>query len=344
MAGGSGKRFWPLSRSKNPKQLLNLSGRMPLVCEAFEHLRSTILPENIFIVTNIKYRKKIIKAFNYKFPPNNIICEPASRNTSACILYALLKIKHMFGDGTIVIMPADLYIGEDKLFHEDLLKALNRLEYTKDIITFGILPTFPATGYGYIKYVNSRQEVKKVEKFIEKPKYEEALRYYKSGEYFWNSGIFVSNIFSLIGEYENFLPSMYKQFFKIDKYINSRKEYSHLSKIYPFLEIIPIDKGIIEKSLNVKMIVASFTWDDVGSWEKLKTYHLEDEFGNLFLSNNLHVDTKNVITYSKDMMIITLGVKDIVVAEYDRAILVCHKSRTQEVGELVEKITEKKYL
>jgi mannose-1-phosphate guanylyltransferase len=347
MAGGNGTRFWPMSRKGRPKQLLNLSNKLPLICEIFEHLTMIIPRESIFIITNIEHKKLIMETFNYSFPENNIICEPLARNTAACILYSLLKIKHIYGNGSIVIVPSDSYIGNNKLFCRNINDALNYIEQSNDIITLGLKPKFPATGYGYIKYSNSMETIKNILEFKEKPTYETAVEYVKSKEYVWNSGIFISNILSLIENYKNFLPIMYEQLIKINTYIETSDEYHKLKQLYPLLENISIDKGIMEKTSQIKVIMANFIWDDIGSWDKLVVYHKEDRKGNIFVSQHVDIDTENTIVYSKDKMIATLGLKNMVIVEHDGVILVCDKGRLQDIGKITEKLkkeNKEKYL
>ncbi|MBQ9207155.1 MAG: mannose-1-phosphate guanylyltransferase [Treponema sp.] len=342
MAGGGGTRFWPLSRQATPKQLLNLSGKDLMVNEAIDRLAKTAASEDIFIVTNETQVAKMLKATKGRVKRNHILSEPSARNTAACVGYAAMEILKKYGDGIMVITPSDAYIKNEEEFTRVLGVAVKAAEEKDALVTVGITPTFAATGYGYIKFQKSSEEVLKVREFKEKPDEETAKKYVESGEYAWNSGMFIWKASTILKNFEQFLPSIYKDLQKIGKVMGTDDEYDVIDKIYPKIESISIDYGIMEKSQDVYVVPGEFGWNDVGSFDMMGVLHEADGDGNIKIGDQINVDTKNCITYSSGRLIATIGLDNVVVIETEDAVLVCDKNKVQDVKKVVEQLKKER--
>ena len=338
MAGGGGTRFWPLSRQATPKQLLNLSGKDLMVNEAIDRLSKTASSEDIFIVTNEAQVAKMLKATKGRVKRNHILSEPSARNTAACVGYAAMEILEKYGDGIMVITPSDAYIKNELEFTRVLGVAVKAAEEKDALVTVGITPTFAATGYGYIKFQKSGDEVLKVLEFKEKPDEETAKKYVESGEYAWNSGMFIWKASTILKKYEEFLPDIYRDLQKIGKAMGTDDEYNVIDRIYPKITSISIDYGIMEKSGDVYVVPGEFGWNDVGSFDMMGMLHEADGDGNVKIGDQINVDTKNCITYSSGRLIATIGLENVVVVETEDAVLVCDKNKVQDVKKVVEQL------
>jgi len=338
MAGGGGTRFWPLSRQTTPKQLLNLSGKDLMVNEAIDRLSKTASKDDIFIVTNEAQVSKMLQATKGRVKRNHILSEPSARNTAACIGYAAMEIVKKYGDGIMVITPSDAYIKNEEEFTRVLGLAVRAAEEKDALVTVGITPTFAATGYGYIKFQKSGEEVLKVLEFKEKPDEQTAKKYVDSGEYVWNSGMFIWKASTILKNFEKYLPNIYSDLVKIGNAMDTSEEFNVIDKIYPKIESISIDYGIMEKSSDVYVVPGKFGWNDVGSFDMLTVLHEADENGNVKIGDQINVDTKNCITYSSGRLVATIGLENIVVIETGDAVLVCDKSKVQDVKKVVEQL------
>lgn len=340
MAGGGGTRFWPLSRKETPKQLLNLDGRDIMINEAIERLGQVVGNDNIFIVTNKSQAEKMEKYTQNKIKPQNILSEPSARNTAACIGYAAIKIMKSFGDGVMVITPSDAYIRDNKKFSDILNIAVNSAEESDKLVTIGITPTFAATGYGYIQHDNSQNHVKGVKRFVEKPDLLTAEKYIQSAEYVWNSGMFVWKVSVILEKFRKLLPDIYADLMTIYKALDTPNEQTVLDQVYPNICSISIDYGIMEKSDDILVIPGDFGWNDVGSWDMLDVLHEPDANGNVTVGDALVVDTKNTTVFSSDRLVAAVGVDDLVIVETLDAVMVCPKSKAQDVKKLVDYLKE----
>lgn len=338
MAGGGGTRFWPLSRKQTPKQLLNLSGKEIMVNETIDRLSQVAEKNNIFIVTNTAQVKKMQDVTAGRILPENILSEPSARNTSACIGYAAIEIIKKRGDGIMVITPSDAYINNNKEYANVLRKAIKEAEKTDNLVTIGITPTFPATGYGYIHFEKKGNEAEKVLQFVEKPDLKTAESYVASGEYVWNSGIFVWKASVVLNKFKELLPDIYAQLLKIAETFGTADEEKVLNEIYPSIRSISIDYGIMEKSTDIKVVQGEFGWNDVGSWDMLGVLHQSDPDGNITVGNTLTIDTKDSIIYSSGKLVATVGLKNVIIVETPDAIMVCPKDKAQDVKKIVDKI------
>jgi len=289
-------------------------------------------------VTNEAQVSKMLQATKGRVKRNHILSEPSARNTAACIGYAAMEIVKKYGDGIMVITPSDAYIKNEEEFTRVLGLAVRAAEEKDALVTVGITPTFAATGYGYIKFQKSGEEVLKVLEFKEKPDEQTAKKYVDSGEYVWNSGMFIWKASTILKNYEKYLPNIYSDLVKIGNAMDTSEEFNVIDKIYPKIESISIDYGIMEKSSDVYVVPGKFGWNDVGSFDMLTVLHEADENGNVKIGDQINVDTKNCITYSSGRLVATIGLENIVVIETGDAVLVCDKSKVQDVKKVVEQL------
>ena len=345
MAGGGGTRFWPLSRHTMPKQLLNLSGKDRMINETVDRICGIANKEDIFIVTNVDQVPGMQAAVTVtgRIEADHILAEPAARNTAACIGYAAMEIIKKYGDGIMTIFPSDHFIRDQKAFEEVLKYACNVADSEDCLVTLGIEPTFACTGYGYIRYDRGEGgslSASKVLEFKEKPDSETAKKYVESGDYAWNSGMFVWKASVILKQMKELLPEVYECIEKIGDAMGRPDEKAVIKEIYPRIPSISIDYGIMEKASDVRVISADMGWSDVGSWDNLGEIYEEDEKGNVFAGDHLDIDTSGCITYSEKRLITTIGVSDLIIVETEDAILVCDKNRAQDVKLAVERLKE----
>lgn len=349
MAGGGGTRFWPLSRKERPKQLLNLSGKDLMVNETLDRLANSIERENLFIVTNVTQAKLMKEETIGKMNPEHILSEPVARNTAACIGYAAMEIVKKHNDGVMVIVPSDHFIKNEKEFTSIINAAIETAEKTDALVTIGINPSFPATGYGYIKAkAGSVTEIgdanhktySHVEEFVEKPDLETAKKYLAEGGYSWNSGMFIWKASTILSYMEKLLPDVYACLVKIGDAMNTEDEEKVIEEVYPVIPKISIDYGIMERADNVLVISGEFGWNDIGSLDMLNIMKDADENGNVAYGEQLLLDTKDCIVYGNDKMIATIGLSDMIIVQTADALLICPKDRAQDVKNVVEILKE----
>lgn len=342
MAGGGGTRFWPLSRQKTPKQLLNLSGKELMVNEAIDRLSYTADKNNIFIVTNQAQVKQMLKATAGRIQPNHILSEPSARNTAACVGYAAMEILKKYGDGVMVITPSDAYIRDNAVFTRVLSEAVRAAEEKNKLVTVGITPTFPATGYGYIKFDKTQSSVaKEVVEFKEKPGEQTAKNYITSGEYVWNSGMFIWKASVILNKFEKLIPDIYADLCKIGDAMGTDKETDVINEIYPHIRKISVDYAIMEPSADegdVLTVPGEFGWNDVGSWDMMNVLHDEDENGNILIGDTLAISTNNTIIYSSSRIVTVVDAENLVVVETSDAVMVCSKDKAQDVKLIVDEL------
>lgn len=346
LAGGGGTRFWPLSRQNKPKQLINLSGNDIMLNDTILRYESVISPENTLIVTNNSQAELLSKILIERVPRENILKEPIGRNTAACILYAALVIQKKFGDAVMVVLPSDHYFIDVEGFRQILAKTCEVAETTGKLVTIGIKPTFPATGYGYINFnkqvnINLPENTYEVNEFVEKPAFEKAKKYMESGDYLWNSGMFVWKASVILENFRRYLPRLYNSFMKIYEHLGTEKEEEYISKVYPTLQSTSIDYGILERSDEVLVVPGDFGWNDVGSWDALGAIFKPDDEGNIVKAKHLSINTKNSIIYSNDRLIATIGVENLIIADTNDALLICPKDKAQEVKDIVDMLKKK---
>lgn len=340
MAGGGGTRFWPLSRQKTPKQLLNLTGNELMVNEAIDRLSYVADKKNIFIVTNVTQVPPMLKATEGRLHPDHILSEPAARNTAACIGYAAMEIIKKYGDGIMVITPSDHYIKDNAGFTRILNAAVKAAETSNKLVTIGITPTFPSTGFGYIKFEkDSENEAKPVLEFREKPNEETAKQYVASGVYAWNSGMFVWKASVILEKFREYIPDIYADLEKIGQAMQTEAERTVVEEVYPKIRKISVDYAIMEPSAakgDVLVIPGEFGWNDVGSWDMMDVLHDRDDNGNVLVGDSIAIDTHNTVVYSSGRTVAVVGAENLIVVETADAVMVCPKAKAQDVKKIVD--------
>jgi mannose-1-phosphate guanylyltransferase len=337
MAGGIGSRFWPRSKKKCPKQLLKIFGDHTMIQDTVKRLNGLVENENIYIVTNKQQKAGILTQLSH-LPLNNIIEEPFGRNTAACIGLASILIQKKDPDAVILVLPADHIINNDKEFHNTLLNAANFANDSKGLVTIGIPPTKPETGYGYIqideKEVSDR--VHKVLTFAEKPNYATAVRFIESGDFYWNSGMFIWRADVILEEIKNYMPDLHDGLIKIQDSIDSKKFQETLVNVYGMLKKISIDYGIMEKSKKVHLIKGNFEWSDVGSWEAVYELSPKDEDGNAKVGQVYTEHAHDSYIYSPDKFTAVIGVDNLIVINDKDSLLICRRDNAQDVKMIID--------
>jgi len=348
MAGGIGSRFWPMSRNNYPKQFIDILGTgKTLIRQTFERFLKICPLENIYIVTNESYIDHVVRLIP-ELPKSQVLAEPLRRNTAPCIAYASFKIAAMNPDANIVVAPSDHVIRHEEGFQEAILKALDFTAANPSLLTLGIHPSRPDTGYGYIQFKNDGSEepfkISKVKTFTEKPNLEMAKFFLKSGEFLWNSGIFVWNLKTIMKSFEEFLPEMFALFKEGKEYYNTPEENDHVRKAYTHCTNISVDYGIMEKAKNVYVMSAEFGWSDLGTWKSLYENLDHDKNENAIVGNHIMLDktTNCIINIPKDKLAVILGLDNFIVVESENVLLICPKDDEQQVRNLVNDVKIKK--
>lgn len=345
MAGGAGERFWPLSRRNKPKQILNLSGETTLLDEAIARLEPIIPKENIFVATSKELKPNILK-YSQKVLKDNFICEPIGRNTAPCLGLAAIYLRKRFGDPTMAVMTADHKIQDLDVFMKTINVACDHAEKANDIVVFGIAPSRPEVGYGYVEAAeevknDSDLKIYKVKQFREKPNFKLATEFVKKGNFYWNSGMFVWRVSTLLAEFEKSMPEIYEGLLEIEKAIDTPNEDAVLDEVFAKFPKISIDYGIMENADNVCVIKSEFRWDDIGSWNSIERIREKDEKGNIIQGDCIALSTKNSIIYNmaKDKKIVaSLGANNLIIVLTDDAVLICDRERDQQVKDIVTEL------
>lgn len=347
MAGGIGSRFWPISKTNRPKQFLDILGiGKTLIQQTYERFLKICPPENIYIVTNEAYRTLI----NEQIPSlsnDQILGEPIAKNTAPCIAYACHKISKSNPDAVVTVAPSDHLILKEEDFCTQIIEALETAATHDYLITLGIKPTRPDTGYGYIQFIeNTLQNGHyKVKTFTEKPNLELAKTFIQSGDFLWNAGIFVWSVKSIISAFEKSLPDMNEIFVSGKIYYNTSQEKSFIQNAYTQCSNISIDYGIMEKANNVYVYAADFGWSDLGTWGSLYTVLEKDYVGNavVFPENVVMYDSSNCIVNTEpEKLVVIKGLEDFIVVDSGDVLLVCPKNQEQEIKQIVADIRMKK--
>lgn len=347
MAGGVGTRFWPFSRNHYPKQFHDILGRgKSLLQETVARFEKVCPLANIYIVGSKEHEQLLYEQLP-DFAPEQFLLEPSRRNTATCIAYAAYKIFKKDAEANLVIAPSDHIITNEEEFRKIILKALKETAKKDILVTLGIKPTRPDTGYGYIQYCEEKTSLwkkwllpssplKKVKLFTEKPPLELAVEFLRSGEFFWNAGIFVCSAKAIINEFEKQLPDIAEAFQDAKQYFGTEQEAVAIEKAYTQCKIVSIDIGIMEKAENVFVIPANFGWSDLGTWKSLYELSPKDENHNSLQGNILSYDTENCIVRApKERLIVIQGLNNFIVAEYDNVLMICSKDEEQRVREFV---------
>ncbi len=337
MAGGVGSRFWPRSKEKTPKQLLKIFGEKTMIQETVGRLKGIVENEDVFIITNKIQKDEIVRQLP-EIPEENIIEEPFGKNTAACIGLASVIIKKRQEDAVTIILPADHMIKDLDEFHKTLKNAAEFAYESNGLITIGIPPTRPETGYGYIQIDEKgiKENIFKVYAFAEKPNYATAVRFLESGDFFWNSGMFIWRVDSILNEIKLHMPELSEGLEEISNDLGTPKYEKTLTRVYGQLRNISIDYGIMEKSENVYLTKGTFPWSDVGSWEEVYQLSEKNGDGNAAIGNIFTDMTADSYIFSPEKFAAVIGVDNLVVINTKDALLVCRRDQTQEVKKIVD--------
>ena len=353
MAGGSGERFWPKSRSAKPKQLLPITGEKTMIQQTVERLAGIVDPSRILIITNQAQHKEMLRQLP-SLSSSHVLAEPVGRDTAACIGLAALLIGNEDPKASMVVLPADHFIQNKNAFSKTINDCFGVVEETDCLMTIGITPSFPATGYGYLhsgklQQTSFQTSFRTVEKFVEKPVLEKAKEYLGSGEYFWNSGMFLWKTQRILSEIEKQMPGLssglcsilegLKQGIPLDKLLEA---------IYPTLEKKSIDYGIMESARNILAATASFDWDDIGSWEAIGKHFKADENGNVIIGQAKLINCRNCLVYNLTedhfLMASAIDLTDMILVQTEDAVMICPKDSCQQVKKIVEQIKAEKLI
>ncbi len=346
MAGGSGTRLWPISTKGRPKQFIQVDENGCMLVQTIERLCGTVAADHCYIVTNKDLLDITRDAVKDLIPVSNIIPEPENKNTAACIAYTTKILKKKFGNGLLCFVPADGYVKDRKGYKESIELAYDAAEKTGSLVVVGITPTYPATGYGYIQIDRDRgddERVLAVQKFIEKPDLETAKKFMASGEFLWNGGILVGSMDSIIDSIKTFLPEHDRLIGEALQSAGAEADNKYMEDAYNKLQNISFDNGVLEKIDCIYVIRGSFDWDDIGSLEALSRTLPADPLGNVSNGRHFGLETSNSVIYSEDAFITTIGVDNLIVASTRDAIIVCPRSRAQDVKGLVELLKSSGY-
>ena len=342
MAGGVGTRFWPMSRTSKPKQFIDILGvGKTLIQLTFERLIKICPPENVFVVTNTIYKDMVLEQLP-ELSENQVLCEPAMRNTAPCIAYANYKINEINPDALVVVAPSDHIIMNEKAFVNDINTALKAAAKNDSLLTLGIKPSRPDTGYGYIQYheksiSEETPEIKKVKTFTEKPNLEIAKSFLDSGDFLWNSGIFIWSLKSIMDAFKRDLNDVDSLFAEGIGIYNTSGESGFIEKTYAVCKKISIDYGIMEKADNVYVLAVDFGWSDLGTWGSLYDIRNKDKHDNAVMGDNVMLyDTKNcIVNVPKEKLVVIQGLNDFIVVEDNDILLICRKKDEQHIRQFV---------
>lgn len=340
MAGGRGERFWPKSRKNLPKQFLSLTddGRT-MIQLTVDRILPMVEMEDIFIVTNKDY-KELVREQLPKLPESNILCEPVGRNTAPCIGLGAVHVAKKYDDALMIVLPSDHLIKFNNMFLTTLSDACGVAENGENLVTIGITPDYPETGYGYIKFnahsMNGRAY--KVDRFVEKPDLELAKEYLSSEEYLWNSGMFVWKSSSILKNIQNLMPETYRGLMEIQASIGTGQEEQVLEKEFTDMESQSIDYGVMERGSDIYILPGTFGWDDVGSWLAVDRIKKSNEFGNVVDGNIITIHTRNCIIQGDRKLIATVGLENMIIVDTEDATLICDKDSAGEIKKVLENL------
>lgn len=349
MAGGVGARFWPLSRNSRPKQFIDILGTgETLIQQTFRRLTTICPPENIFVVTHQQYFDQVVEQLP-AIVPEHVLCEPMRRNTAPCIAYATHKINKINPNACIVVAPSDHIILKEAEFTQTLLCALKAAEQNNWLLTLGITPSRPDTGYGYIQFDESTVfpadcKVRKVKTFTEKPHYELAVSFLQSGDFLWNSGIFIWSVKSILDAFEKYLPDINTLFKDGTNDYYTENEAGYIENAYTVCKSISIDYGVMEKAENVFVQAADIGWSDLGTWGSLYDTSNKDVNGNALIgSKPLTYDTHNcIINLPSETVAVIQGMDDCIVVEDNGILLICKRNDEQNIRNYVDAVRAEK--
>ncbi len=340
LAGGKGERFWPKSRKNCPKQFLCLTGDgKTMIQQTVERIRPLVEVEDIYISTNINY-KKLVREQLPEIPEENILYEPQGRNTAPGIGLGAIHMRKKYDDAVMLVLSSDHQIKYRGMFLNVLKDAIAVAEKGDNLVTLGITPTAPETGYGYIKFNPDSEDGNafKVDHFAEKPDAATAKTYLESEEYLWNSGMFVWKVSTILNSMSKHLPEIYSGLEKIEAAIGTEDADMVLNGVFEAIPSESIDYGVLEKESNIYVIPGTFGWDDVGSWLSVERMRPQNEAGNVVAGNVMTVNVKSCIIEGQDKLIAAVGLRDLVIVDTKDATLICAKDSTTDIRKIVENL------
>lgn len=344
MAGGIGSRFWPMSTTQHPKQFHDILGiGKSLLQLTFERLNHLAPAENIYIVTNEIYEDQVLDQLE-GISKDQVLLEPMMRNTAPCVAYAAFKIHQQNPNARLVVAPSDHLITNEIEFNKNIETAFETAEKEQTLITLGIKPSRPDTGYGYIQYLSDvtaeNTELKKVKLFTEKPNLELAEQFVASGDFLWNSGIFIWTSKAILKSFKSYLPEMHELFEGGNEFYNTIEEKNYINKIYPTCQKESIDYGIMEKADNVFVLPVSFGWSDLGTWGSLYTHVAKDETENATVNDNtmFYESSNNMVNVEKGKLAVIQGLDDYIVVDKNNTLLICKKEEEQKIKQFVQDV------
>ena len=342
MAGGRGERFWPKSRNGYPKQFLSLTkDGETMIQKTVKRLLSLVQMEDVFVVTNVNYAR-LVKEQLPRLPEENILLEPCSRNTAPCIGLAAAVIRKKYQEAMMLVLPSDHLIRYEDMYADTLRQAVSVAEKDANLVTIGITPTYPETGYGYIRFERDTDlgmpGVYRVERFVEKPDMDTAKEYLASHRYLWNSGMFVWKASSILSNLEKLMPDIYEGLQRIEAAVDTAEYENVLTKEYQAFRSESIDFGVMEKADKIYTIPGSFGWDDVGNWLAVERINPTNEYGNYIEGDVITIGTERSTICGGKRLIAAVGVEDIIVVDTDDALLICAKDSTQDVKKVIENL------
>lgn len=345
MAGGIGSRFWPMSRAAKPKQFLDVLGLgRTLLQQTYDRFLALCPPENILVVTSANYRD-LVKEQLPAMKDEQVILEPMRRNTAPCVAYANERILKNDPDAVIVVAPSDHLVMKEAEFHDTIRLALKQAASGDHLVTLGIVPTRPDTGYGYIQFQEAagaaHPRVKKVKTFTEKPDHATAQRFIESGDFLWNSGIFIWSVKSIRNAFKEHLPEMAAQFAAGADEYGTAREAVFIERTYGACENVSIDYGVMEKANNVFTVMSDFGWSDLGTWGSLFTHLPKDARGNAVVGDNikLHDSERNVVRSDDGRLVVLQGLEDFIVVNTPDVLVVCRQHDEQKIKQFVNEAT-----
>ena len=348
MAGGIGSRFWPMSKTAYPKQFHDVLGTgRTLIQMTFDRSKDICPDENIFVVTNEIYKELVLEQLP-GISDQQVLCEPSRRNTAPCIAYACYKIRDLNPNANVVVAPSDHLILKEAVYTETINTAIEQARANSSLVTLGIKPSRPDTGYGYIQFIEDdatvSEGVKKVKTFTEKPQLELANEFLNSGDFYWNSGIFIWTLESIIAAFEAHLPEVDALFKEGEGKYNTGEERAFINEIYPVCKNISIDYGIMEKAKNVYIVLSDFGWSDLGTWGSLYTHIEHDKKENAVVGKNvmLYDSENNIVKVPNEKLVVIQGLTDYIVVESDDTLLICKKEDEQKIKQFVSDIKTNK--
>lgn len=340
MAGGRGERFWPKSRKNMPKQFLSLTDDGKTMIQlTVERISPLVKLEDVYIATNRDYKKLVLEQLP-GLPEGNVLCEPIGRNTAPCIGLGAVHIAKKYEDAMMFVLPSDHLIKFNKMFLRTLQDACDVADKNSNLVTIGITPDYPETGYGYIKFDSHETEGRayKVDRFVEKPSLEVAKEYLATEEYLWNSGMFIWKVSSILKNMQKFMPETYEGLLRIQAAIGTDDEEHVLEKEFTALQSQSIDYGIMEKTDDIYILPGTFGWDDVGSWLAVERIKKTNEFGNVVDGNIITVNTHNCVIQGSQKLIATVGMEDMIVVDTEDATLICSKDHAGDIKKVLENL------